>query len=151
MKKFENLAALAEMVGQSIGKSPLFNIDQKRINDFAKVTLDEQWVHTQPEKAALHSPFKTTIAHGYLTQSLIPHLISQVFSVSSVKMAVNYGSDKVRFMSPVLVNSSIYLSVKLISAKPIDRGMRIATECAVHIEDAQKPACVAELITLMYE
>ena len=81
--------------------------------------MDEQWVHTKPEMAAEHSPYKTTIAHGYLTQSLIPYLISQVFSVSSVKMGVNYGSDKVRFMSPVLVNSDIYLSVKLLAADEI--------------------------------
>ncbi len=151
MRKFENLTQLAEAVGEEIGQSPKFKITQERINDFAKVTLDEQWVHTQPEKAVLHSPFKTTIAHGYLTQSLIPHLISQVFSVSSVKMAVNYGSDKVRFMSPVVVNSSIYLSVKLVSTKSINRGMRVSTECTVYIEGSKKPACVAELITLMYE
>lgn len=151
MRKFENLAELSALIGQEIGHSPLFEITQERINSFANVTLDEQWVHTQPEMSAAHSPYKTTIAHGYLTQSLIPHLISQVFAVASVKMGVNYGSDKVRFMSPVLVDSSIYLSVKLLGTKAIDHGMRIATECTVHIEGGKKPACVAELITLMYE
>jgi acyl dehydratase len=151
MKKFESLIQLSEMVGQEIGLSNHFQITQDRVNAFAKATMDEQWIHTQPEMAALHSPYKATIAHGYLTQSLLPFLISQVFTVSSVKMAVNYGSDKIRFMSPVLVDSSIYVAVKLIAAESIDHGMRVKTECTVHIVDREKPACVAELITLMYE
>ncbi len=151
MKQFESLKEFTELVGQEIGQSPVMKITQERINSFAKVTLDEQWVHTKPEMAAQHSPYKVTIAHGYLTQSLIPHLMSQVFSVTSVKMAVNYGSDKVRFMSPVLVDSSIYLSVKLIAVNRINHGFRLTTQCTVHIEGESKPACVAELITLMYE
>ncbi|MEM8894548.1 MAG: MaoC family dehydratase [Bacteroidota bacterium] len=151
MKQFEDLAELSNHVGEDIGKSALLKITQERIDEFAKVTMDEQWVHTQPEMAAKHSPYKATIAHGYLTQSLIPYLISQVFTVSSVKMGVNYGSDKVRFMSPVLVDSHIYLSVKLLAAEEIQKGRRLKTECTVYIDGNDKPACVAELITLMYE
>lgn len=151
MEKFKNLIQLSELKGQAIGKSNPFQITQDRINAFAKATLDEQWIHTQPELASKHSPYKSTIAHGYLTQSLIPYLMSQVFTVSSVKMGVNYGSNKVRFMSPVLVDSQIYLSVKLLDTAVIDHGMRVTTECTILIEGAAKPACVAELVTLMYE
>lgn len=149
--QFGNLAELSTYIGKEIGKSDPFKITQDRINDFAKATMDEQWIHTQPDVARQHSPYKTTIAHGYLTQSLIPYLISQAFMVSAVKMAVNYGSNKVRFMSPVLVDSTIYLTVQLLETARIDGGMRVTTTCTVHIEGQEKPACVAELVTLMYE
>ena len=141
---------LKNLVGQSLGESTHFSITQERIDGFANTTLDQQWVHTDPAKAAKYSPFQKTVAHGYLTLSLIPHLMSQVFTIEDAKMALNYGTDKVRFISPVVVDSEIRLHASLIRLENIENGVKLWIEAVVEVKGGSKPACSAEIITLVY-
>lgn len=152
MKTYQNLAKFSEDVGREIGVSPWETITQDQINVFADATGDHQWIHIDKKKAAAQSPYKTTIAHGYLTLSLAPRLMWELYRVSSVKMAVNYGADKVRFTDPVPSGSRIRMRVTLqeVQDYPPD-GLRVTTKCIFEREGSDKPVCVAELITLLFE
>lgn len=152
MKTFQNLTEFRQHLGQEIGVSPWDTIPQAQINAFADATGDHQWIHIDPEKAAAHSPFKSTIAHGFLTLSLAPRLMSEVYKIESVKMGINYGANKVRFTSPVPSGSRVRMRITL---KEIEdqapNGIRATAECIFELEGSEKPACVAELITLLFE
>ncbi|KAF0236181.1 MAG: enoyL-CoA [Prolixibacteraceae bacterium] len=135
--------------GQVIGVSDYITITQEQINMFAEATLDFQWIHTNPERAASESPFKTTIAHGYLTVSMLTYLWYNVVDVRNVKMIVNYGIENLRFQQPVLVNDKIRATVSLHEIKNLRGIAKIQVKIVVDIEGQKKPAYEA-LITFLY-
>lgn len=140
---------LKEYIGQETGVSDWFHIDQERINQFADVTMDHQFIHVD-EEAAAQTPFGSTIAHGFLTLSLLSYLsISSMVGVKDTMAVINYGTDKVRFLNPVKVNSSIRARVKLadIQEKPGNRIL-VKNEITVEIEGEKHPALVADWLTL---
>jgi acyl dehydratase len=141
---------LKDYIGKETGVSDWYKIDQDRINRFAEVTEDHQFIHVDPEAAA-KTPFGTTIAHGFLTLSLVPHLASGAsISVEGTVMGINYGSDKVRFLSPVKVNSEIRARVKLLEAseKPGNR-LLIKNEITMEIKGEDRPAMLAESLSMI--
>ncbi len=136
---------LQARIGEEIGVGDWFTIEQDRIDQFADATNDHQWIHVDPEAAAA-GPFGATIAHGFLTLSLLPGLAPHVV-VPGMKMAINYGLDRVRFISPVRVGSRVRARAKLAAADEVTGGVQVKTEVTVEIEGAEKPACVAETLT----
>jgi acyl dehydratase len=145
MTEFADFDALRAAVGTEIGLSDWLTIDQKRIDTFAEATGDPQWIHVDPERAAA-GPFGTTIAHGFLTLSLIVPLVNQADVVHGVRMGINYGLNKVRFITPVPVDSRIRARVVLDSVTDIEGGIQAVRTVTVELEGAGKPACVAENI-----
>ena len=137
ISSYEDFEAL---LGQVIGVSDYITITQKQINEFADATLDYQWIHTDPERAAKESPFKTTIAHGYLTLSMLTYLWFSVIEVRNVKMVVNYGIENLRFQQPVLVNDRIRAIVSLKDIKNLRGIAKIQVKIVVEIEGQKKPA-----------
>jgi acyl dehydratase len=149
MREFPSLAALAESVGQHLGYSDWHEIDQKRVDLFAEATGDHQWIHVDPERAA-KGPFKRTIAHGYLTLSLVPMLNAEVYRASGIRMAVNYGLNKVRFPAPLPVGSRVRAGVELAEVTPVDGGVQVVARVTIEVEGASKPCCVAETVARFY-
>ncbi len=145
-----SFAEFEEYVGKELGVSAYLKITQEQINHFADATLDQQWIHTDPKRAATDSPFKTTIAHGYLTLSIIPYLWDQIAEITNIRMLVNYGIEKLKFNQPVVVNSEVRLRVKLQSLVNL-RGIAKA-EMAVELEikDNKKPAFTATIVFLYH-
>ncbi|MCP4955044.1 MaoC family dehydratase [Photobacterium aquimaris] len=145
---------LTASLGEEIHVGEWLTVDQLRINNFANVTEDHQWIHTDPQKAAVESPFKTTIAHGFLTLSLLSVLTDSVDPASpkfpSAKMTVNYGLNQVRFPYPVKSGVNIRARTKIQSVTPIKRGLEIVQEITVEIEGCRRPACVAESVMRLY-
>jgi len=140
---------LKNFIGQETGVSDWFNIDQKRINQFADVTMDHQFIHVD-EEAAAKTPFGTTIAHGFLTLSMLSHLsINSMVGIEGTSAVINYGTDKVRFLNPVKVNSNIRARVKMVDVqeKPGNRVL-IKNEITVEIEGERHPALIADWLTL---
>ena len=146
---FDSPEKLAAAVGEVLGTSDWVTIDQQRINTFADATDDHQWIHTDPEAAA-NGPFGGTIAHGFLTLSMLAGLWGQAFRVEGVKMGVNYGLDKVRFPAAVPVDSRIRGVVVLDEVTPIQGGVQATMTTTVEIEGADKPACVARSLGRFY-
>jgi acyl dehydratase len=147
---FNSAEELLAGVGSELGSSPWMTIDQSRIDAFADATDDHQWIHTDPEKAAA-GPFGATIAHGLLTLSLVPHLVSQIYSVEGVRMAVNYGSDRVRFVTPVRSGSRIRGSSVLLSADRVgDDAVQMKVATTIEIEGQPRPAAVVEHLGRYY-
>lgn len=151
MVQLSNLAALRDLNGTVLGVSDPMLITQEMITAFAKATFDEQWIHTDPEKAKEYSPYGTTVAHGYFTISLIPKFISMIYAVTSVKMVVNYGTNKVRFISPLLVNSKLTMQLALLSTDEIKGGLKVTARCTFLSDQQEKPVCIADTISLLYE
>ena len=151
MLTFTNLAEFSAHAGKPLGETDYLTITQERIELFAEATGDHQWIHTNPTLAAQHSPFKTTIAHGFLTLSLAPTLMAELYRINSVTMGINYGANKIRFMHPVPVGSRLQMKATLLQAEPQHQGIRSTIECTFMLEGQAKPACVAELITLLFE
>lgn len=150
MKTYKSIEAVAQEVGNEIGVSDWVQIDQERIDQFAVATGDHQWIHTDPEKAAA-GPFGTTIAHGFLTLSLLPMLAADAVHIEGVRMGVNYGLNKVRFPAPVPVNSELRARVKLLSFEPLpDNGAQMTTQVTIERKDGDKPVCVAESLGRRY-
>jgi acyl dehydratase len=150
MKTFETLSDLQPLVGQALGSSDWLTVDQDRIDLFAEATGDHQWIHVDPERAA-KGPFGTTIAHGYLTLSLLPIFFSTGFQIRNAGMGVNYGLNKVRFPAPVPVNSRLRAHFRLLAWEPIDQGgAQLTIEVTVEREGSAKPVCVAESIVRRY-
>ena len=145
-----NLQDLAKLVGNDVGVSPWITLDQVRIDAFASCTEDRQWIHVDAERAAKESPFGATIAHGYLTLSLIPFLGAGMLPIKGVTRGINYGSDKVRFINMVRVGKRVRMRQKLIGAEPKAGGMQLKNECTIEIEGETKPACIAETISVVY-
>lgn len=150
MNSFENVDALRGLVGEVVGSSDWVAIDQQRIDTFAEATGDQQWIHVDPERAA-KGPFGKTIAHGFLTLSLLPSFMTEAFEVRNVKMGVNYGLNKVRFVQPVPVDSRLRAHFKVQSWEPLEgNGAQVTYEMTVEIEHVAKPACVAECILRVF-
>jgi len=156
-----NAEKAAEIFKQYVGKEDepgnWFQVDQQRINMFADCTLDHQFIHIDPEKSAQLSPYKVTIAHGFLTLSMLSHLSASVKAsygaepYAGVMMGVNYGFEKVRFISPVKVNSKIRMRRELSNVELKGNAINLTQKCTIEIEGEPKPACVAEWITrLLY-
>ena len=139
---------LESLVGEHIGYSDWHEIDQERINLFADATDDHQWIHVDVDRAT--QMFGSTIAHGYLTVSLVPKLASEVMKVSGVTRGINYGSNKVRFTSMVPVGSKVRMSQSIKSVEPKAGGKQMITECTIEIDGQERPACVAEIISVLY-
>jgi len=147
----EDITALREYVGKDLPTGEWITVTQEMINDFAKATGDHQWIHTDVEKAQKLSPFKKTIAHGFLSVSLLAGL-GDLMEVKSSKMGVNYGLNKVRFPSPVPSGSRVRLQPRITSIEPYgENGVKITWKCVLELENSPKPACVAEFISLMFE
>jgi len=149
MKTYPRLADLQALVGQPLGTSDWITVDQPRIDAFADATLDHQWIHVDPERAA-QGPFGTTIAHGFLTLSLLPAFFASAFDIGDVRMGVNYGLNRVRFTAPVPVGSRLRASFRLLAYEPLDGGAQLVTEVTVEREGAERPACVTEAVTRRY-
>ena len=149
MRSFEHLADLQALVGQSVGVSDWIGVDQPRIDLFAAATGDHQWIHTDPERAA-KGPFGTTIAHGFLTLSLLPEMSASAFEVRDTRMGVNYGLGKVRFPAPVPAGSRLRGHFKLVRYEPIEGGAQLTVEVTMEREGADKPVCVAESLARRY-
>ena len=139
---------LPGLVGTEVGVSDWVLIDQDRVNKFADATGDHQWIHVDVERATRE--IGGPIAHGYLTLSLIPFLGAGMLPVKGVTRGINYGSDKVRFTSMVRVGKRVRMRQKLIGAEPKAGGMQIKNECTIEIEGEERPACVAETISILY-
>lgn len=152
MLTFPNLAAFSIHTGQSLGETNYVTITQEMVNLFAEATGDHQWIHTDPERAARESPYKTTIAHGFLTLSLAPKLMAELYRIESVKMGINYGANKIRFTSAVPVGSRLHMQAQLKQVEQQNETTaKVFIECIFTIEGESKPVCVAELITLLSE
>lgn len=141
---------LEQYVGKELGISDYLTITQEQINLFADATLDHQWIHTNPEKAAVDSPFKSTIAHGFLTLSLLPHFWAQILEVKNVKLMVNYGIEKLKFNQAVTVNSQIRARVTLQSLSNLRGIAKIQLGIKVEIKDNPKPAYECTQILLYH-
>ena len=149
MRTFKNLAELKAAAGETVGTSPWMTVTQDLIDRFADVTDDHQWIHVDPERAA-RSPLGTTIAHGYLTLSLIPSMIRDLYSVAGVGSRLNYGSNRVRFPTPVPRDGRLRTHLKILSSEDGTHGtVRVTWEATVELEGSDKPACTAEIVTLL--
>lgn len=151
MHTFADLTLFSAHAGQSLGESDYITITQEVVNLFAEATGDHQWIHTDPERATLESPYKAPIAHGFLTLSLAPKLMAELYRVESVKMGINYGANKIRFINAVPVGSRLRMKAHLQTVELQDKGVRAIIECTFELEHLPKPACVAELIVLLFE
>jgi acyl dehydratase len=147
----QGIAGLKEKVGHHLGYSDWVEITQEQVDLFAEATGDHQWIHVDPERAKKESPFGGPIAHGYLTLSLGPRLSPQILRVTGVKMALNYGCDKVRFPSSVPVGAKLRLGTELTRVDDIPGGAQVYMTFTFACEGAPKPACVAEIIFRYYE
>jgi acyl dehydratase len=146
---FNSIEELKGAVGTDLGYGDWITIDQDRINKFAEATGDHQWIHVDVEKAAA-GPFKTTIAHGYLTLSLLPALSGGLLHVEGVKMGVNYGVNKVRFPAPVPVNSRVRGHMVIASVEDVPGGVQITARTTMEREGGDKPVCVVESVARYY-
>jgi acyl dehydratase len=149
MATFASLADFTAAAGTELGTSQWHTIDQERVDLFAEATGDRQWIHVDPERAA-SGPFGGTIAHGYLTLALIPVLAQECYRVEGIRMAVNYGSDKVRFPSPVPVGSAVRATAELVYATEVPGGVQAMVRFTISGEHGGKPHCVADAITRFY-
>jgi len=147
VKSMDELTAL---VGTHLGYSEYVTVTQEQVNLFAEATGDHQWIHVDPERAAA-GPFGHTIAHGYLTLALIPVLLGGVMKVDGVAMGVNYGTNKVRFTSPVPVGSDVRAGATLASVEEVSGGVQVALDVVVEVKDAPKPSCVAQVVFRYYQ
>jgi acyl dehydratase len=143
-------ADLEKYAGQEIGHSDWVLIDQARVNKFADATGDHQWIHVDIERAKRELPTKGTIAHGYLTVSLIPMFAAQILKIDGVSRGINYGSNKVRFTSMVPVGSRVRGKLKILTVDGKAGGKQITSEYTIEIEGQDRPACVAETIGIVY-
>jgi acyl dehydratase len=143
------LAELEAAEGLDLGTSDWETIEQEQIDRFAEATHDHQWIHVDPELAA-QGPFGTTVAHGYLSLSMLPYFVSQVLNVSDVRMGINYGTEKIRFTAPVPVGSQVRLKATLRSSERRGEGVLYRLGVEIEIKGSQKPALVGEVLYLVF-
>ena len=149
MKTFETLEELAACVGQEVAVSDWFTVTQQHIDQFADATDDHQWIHVDAERAKA-GPFGTTIAHGFLTLSLVAGFFMRTVQFTHLRMGINYGLNKVRFPAPVPVNSRVRARMTLLEMTPIEGGQQGTWTVTIEREGADKPACVAESLVRYY-
>lgn len=145
----EGIEKFQELIGQHLGYSEYFRVTQEQVDLFADATGDHQWIHVDPERAK-SGPFGQTIAHGYLTLSLLPVLLGQIVRVNGVSMGINYGTNKVRFPSPVPVGSELRAGASVASVEDVAGGIQVVLDVTVEIRDAPKPSCAAQIVTRYY-
>lgn len=150
MRVIASLAELKELVGQEVAVSDWVEITQERVNLFADATGDQQWIHIDVERSRKESPFGGTVAHGFLTLSLLPMLMQMALVMSDVKMGVNYGLNKVRFPAPVPVGSRLRGRMTLLSVEDIPGGAQVTWQVTMEREGSDKPVCVAESVSRRY-
>jgi acyl dehydratase len=146
--EYNSLSEVRQLVGSVIGTSPMLNIDQSRIDAFAEITRDNQWIHNDPTSAK-EGPYGAPIAHGFLILSLITGLECESYSIGDVKVRINYGLDRLRFITPLKVDSDIYLTTKLISVEDVKSGVKMLKENTVLCPTEDKPILTVERITLV--
>jgi acyl dehydratase len=147
MRIFNDVGELSKAVGEHLGWSEPLTVTQERVNQFADATGDHQWIHVDPERAKA-GPFGGPIAHGYLTLSLIPVLLQSLYRVDGLAMAVNYGTEKVRFPAPLPVGSTVRAGAELASVREVAQGVQTTVRVTVQADGADKPTCVAEVVVL---
>ncbi len=148
----EDFKAFRELEGKPLPEGEWMTVTQEMINDFAKAIGDFQWIHVDVEKATKYSPFKKPVAHGFMSVSMLSKMLEDLIQVKTAQMGVNYGLNKVRFPSPVLVDSRLRLVGSISDIEDYgDTGLKITWNCTVEIEGSDKPACAAEFISLMFE
>jgi acyl dehydratase len=145
-----SFAEFEQFIGKELGVSDYLTITQEQINKFGEATLDRQWIHTDPQRASIESPFKSTIAHGYLTLSVVPYLWEQVAEINNIKMLINYGIEKLKFNQPVLVNSDVRLRVILKSLVNLRGIAKAEMDVELEIKGSKKPAFTATIIFLYH-
>lgn len=150
MLVINNYEEFEKYVGQEVGVSDYLKITQEMINKFADATLDHQWIHVDVEKAKNESPFQNTIAHGYLTLSVLPHLWQQIIEVKNVKSMINYGIEKLKFNQPVIVDSEVRVKVKLLSLTNLRGIAKAELRVTLEIKDCPKNAYEATIIFLYH-
>ncbi len=150
MLVINNYEEFEKFVGQEVGVSDYLRITQEMINQFADATLDHQWIHVDVERAKTESPFKNTIAHGYLTLSVLPYLWQQIVEVKNVKSMINYGIEKLKFNQPVTVDSEVRVRVKLLSLTNLRGIAKAVLKATLEIKDCPKNAYEAEIIFLYH-
>jgi len=148
--RFTSTADAKARLGQEIGLSDWMLVDQERVDAFARVTGDQQWIHVDVERAKRESPFGGPIAHGYLTLSLLAKFAQECVAVDGIKLAVNYGLNRVRFTSPVKVGSRVRARFVLAEVDDIPGGAQLVWQAVIEIEGGDKPACVAEMVSRWY-
>ena len=142
---------LKQHVGTALGPSDWFTVDQAMIDKFADATGDHQWIHVDPERARREMPGGKTIAHGYLTLSLVPRLAATLVKIDKVKHGVNYGSNRVRFTAPVPAGARVRLRLKIAKVEPVEgNGVRLTNEVTMEVEGQERPALVAEIMSVRY-
>ncbi|MGC4807582.1 MaoC family dehydratase [Micromonospora sp. DT233] len=149
MRVFADIEELAAAVGQTFGPGPWLRVDQGRVDLFADATDDHQWIHLDAERAAA-GPFGGTIAHGYLTLSLLPALVGGLYRVDGVRMGVNYGLNRVRFPAPLRVGGAVRATATIAEVAPVDGGVQLVTAVVVQSDAGGKPVCVAESVSRLY-
>ncbi len=148
----DNLHSLKEFAGREVGVTGWFSITQERIKRFAEATEDRQWIHVDSERASKESPYSTTIAHGFLTLSLVSHFMKEVIQIrSGLRMTVNYGLNRVRFPRPVRAGSKIRAHIGLLSLKEFSDALEATFSVTMEIENSDKPCCVAEWVVRYYQ
>jgi acyl dehydratase len=147
--KLQGIEGLKAKLGEHLGFSDWHEVTQDQVNRFADATLDHQWIHIDPERAKA-GPFGGPIAHGYLTLSLAPHLLSQVLQVGGIKMGVNYGLNKVRFPAPVPVGSKLRVGAAIVEVEDIAGGAQITVDMTFEVDGQAKPSCVAQAVFRYY-
>ena len=151
MKKIvESPHDFKKLIGKELGKSSWKLIDQLTIDQFAKSTGDYQWIHVDLEKAKKESPYKNTIAHGYLSLSLIPQFVYEIWECKKIKLILNYGSEKIRFISPVVCNDFIRAGITVMDAKDYKSGILLKSKISIEIKNNEKLALSAETLSLLY-
>jgi acyl dehydratase len=138
------------LVGKEIGTTKWATIDQGGIDAFADVTGDRNWIHTDPKVAAAEGPFGSTIAHGFLTLSLLSRFIVELVDTSKLPMALNYGLERVRFITPVRVDSRVRMRLTITSVEPVGEALNVVFDCVVEVEDQERPALVAQVLWRFY-
>ena len=143
-KEFKNI------IGELLGTSAWKLVTQEEIDNFANATEDYQWIHVNRDKAITDSPFKKTIAHGYYSLSLIPKFVNDIWECKNLKLILNYGTEKIRFISPVICNSYIRANISVQDAKDYKGGILLNSKVTIEIKNHEKPALVAETLSLLY-
>ncbi|MDQ0242121.1 MaoC family dehydratase [Arthrobacter bambusae] len=145
MTIYQSIEEIQAAIGHEVGPSRWFTLDQQRIDGFGRITEDEQWIHTDPERAA-SGPFGTTVAHGYLTLALVSPIVMEIFQVENLHSAINYGMNKVRFPAPVPAGSRVRGTAVIEACEPVGKALQISLTVSITAEGSTRPACVAEFL-----
>ena len=148
--KFKQLSELKNYIDKELGLTDWMQMSQEKIDDFAKITDDKQWIHTDPKKSALYSPYKNTVAHGFLVLSMVSSISFNAFSIENVVAGINYGLDRVRFPNATKSDSTYRGRVSLMEFTEIPGGAKYKLKIEIEIKGEDKPACVAEFLALAY-